>query len=210
MSQFTLRSAGSLPDPIAGFLCFARKRLRWACQRTPASKDQEIGKDVYSADGEDLGRVHDIKLGGKQFAQLRQSFLQQETDDRVGTGRAGAREGHLPDRGLDRTADRPDRQGERRGETAVRDAADRVARTADRAQDQTGRTADAIGEGDLQSAEIVAVVQAGGVLGIGADYIAVPLDQLQYDAQEERFEIAMTREQWNQLRDEGRLSGTTR
>jgi hypothetical protein len=166
-----------------------------------------IGKNVYSTDGENLGSVHDIKLGGKQFAQLRQSFLQREMDDRVWTGRAGARQDHhIPDVGIERTADRPDRQVEQREEPALRDPADQPA-IADRAERETEYAADTADAKEQQPAEIIAVIQAGGVLGIGADYVAVPLEQLQYDAQEGHFEIAMTGEQWNQLRDAGSPTG---
>jgi hypothetical protein len=189
-----------------------------------------IGKNVYSTDGNRLGSVHDIKLGGTQFAQLRQSFLRGEMDDRTWTGRTTDRTADRVDRQIDRTGDRVDRQIDRTDDALVRDpahrptAADRVERGADRTADaieRTGeraadamrdigdRTADTMHQMGQQQAEIIAVVQTGGILGIGSDYIAVPLDQLRYDANEERFQIAMTEAQWEQLRGRGDR-GTTR
>jgi hypothetical protein len=213
-----------------------------------------IGKDVYSSDGESIGKIHDIKLEGQQFAQLRMSFLQaqdggwaSETADRVDRStdraadrleRSADRTADRLDRTADRTADQLERTGERTQDQLVRDrdvertadrTADRVERSADRTAEnlerqgerierQGERTAESLRESgersaqgmqqrvgqqgqQSQQAQILAIVQTGGVLGIGADYFSVPLDQLNYNAEEERFQINLTEAQVEQLRE---------
>jgi hypothetical protein len=193
---------------------------------TPIDKDamdneltanKVIGKEVYGSDGKNLGKVHDLKLAGTQYSKLQLHFMQGKD--------AGDRAADRVDRATERAADSLERTGDRTADALDSDrtdrtsdpAADRVDRATDRAADNWERAGDraadsleragdrAVGTtspGMVQDdAQVLAIIQAGGILGVGADYFAVPLDLLQYDAEEERFQLAITEAQLEQIRD---------
>lgn len=187
-----------------------------------------IGEDVYGTDGEKIGEVHDLKFEGANFAQLRQTYLRAKTNggdlshrtaDSV--ERTGERVADGVERAAERTADAidPTDSPERRDRAADR-AADRLDRASDRAADRieratdeverdqewaTDRGRDAWATTDRMSeggAQLYAVIQTGGVLGIGADYFVVPFEQLRYDAEEERFQLSINQAQLEQIREQ--------
>lgn len=189
-----------------------------------------IGEEVYGTDGEQIGKIHDLKLEGKNFTQLRQQFLTSKRDwngdanrdvsERTADSveRTGDRVADSVERAGERTADAIDRSQDRSSDTLDRAdrTADRVDRSADRAADQIDRTTEQA-QRDLEqsrdawtttdsmgqegSSQLYAVIQTGGVLGIGSDYFVVPFDQLRYDAAEERFQLAITQSQLEQIRE---------
>jgi hypothetical protein len=180
-----------------------------------------IGEDVYGTDGEKIGKVHDLKFEGSNFAQLRQSYLGAKTNDKDlsrrtadSIERTGDRVADSVERAGERTADAVDPNHDRTDRAADRweREADRAAERVDRATDEleqdqkwaADRERDSWAATDRMSAggaQLYAVVQTGGVLGLGADYFVVPFDQLRYDAAEERFQLGITEEQLEQIRE---------
>jgi hypothetical protein len=180
-----------------------------------------IGEDVYGMDNEKIGTVHDLKFEGAKIAKLRQQYLQAKTNG----GDLSRRTADSIERTGDRVADSVERAGERTADAVDPDydrtdrAADRLERETDRAAERidratdelerdqewaTDRDRDAWATTDRMSeggAQLYAVVQTGGVLGIGADYFVVPFDELRYDAEEERFQLSITEEQLEQIRE---------
>jgi hypothetical protein len=183
-----------------------------------------IGEDVYGVDGEKIGEIHDLKFAGQQFNQLRQQFhaangdewIDESADslekagDRVADSveRAGERTADAIDRTLDDSADNRNRTGDATAERVDRasertaDGIDRTTYRAGQELDQTERGSDRWSNtGTTQNAELLAIVQTGGVLGLGADYFSVPLGQLRYNAEEERFTLGITQAQLEQIRE---------
>lgn len=166
-----------------------------------------IGKNVHDASGEKIGEVRDIVLDASGAPQLA-SGIASRAQERARRDNAAA----LPNSG---TSDAATGIGSPRvtpsGDYAAGPAGDGP--TADHAR--RGANEDAVSS-DLsgQAREIgsvvsnrlaaggpAAVISSGGVMGLGANLIRVPLSQLRYDAERDRVTLDVSREQISSIMD---------